>query len=287
MRTMRILSMAALTLVGTVMTSCSNDDSFDNQQPANNVVTVKTTVSLDDGASTRALTIDETNKKVEKYFKVGDQIKVIYSNGTPGVSDVANSLELVAGDISADGKTATFTVTLTNPEDGGSVEYVYPHQAYNFPLDTHQDGTKESLESKFDIARLTGTMTVSGGTVTLPNLALKNEMAILAIKLKNSNGSSDITNTIKQIIIYDYEGQPGSGSYSLKNSYSVGAPISSSNLFGDVIYVAIRPTDERTTPYIKVDAYISGQDNAAYTKTIGKKFVAGHFYNLGLKMTSN
>lgn len=273
--------MAALALVGAVITSCSNDDNFDNQQPADNVVTVKTTVSLDDGATTRALTIDETNDKVEKTFKKGDKIKVEYYNGNPSANDVVDSSELDDSDISADGKTATFTVTLTNPQDGGYLNYVYPYRAGITGWDT-QDGTWASLESKYDIASCASTMTVSGGTVTLPNLTLKNEMAILAIKLLNSNGTSVITKTISEIIIYDVEGNPSSSPYENKWSYNVTS--SSTSFSNDVIYVAIRPTyGVRTNPYIKVEAFISG--NLTYSKIIAEKtFKAGHFYNLGWRM---
>ena len=60
MKTMKnFLSMAALALMGAMMTSCSSDDNFDNpQQPENKskVVTLTTTVGLDGGATTRALT---------------------------------------------------------------------------------------------------------------------------------------------------------------------------------------------------------------------------------------
>ena len=58
--------MAALALVGAVMTSCSSDDNFIDtpQQPENksNVETMTTTVGFDEGAeargTTRALNID-------------------------------------------------------------------------------------------------------------------------------------------------------------------------------------------------------------------------------------
>ena len=79
MKTMKnFLSMAALALMGAMMTGCSSDDNFDNpQQPENKskVVTLTTTVGLDGGAITRALTADGT-----KTFAEGDQIAVIYTN---------------------------------------------------------------------------------------------------------------------------------------------------------------------------------------------------------------
>ena len=60
-KTMRFLSMAALAMVGLVMTGCSSEDDFaDIQQPENksNVVTLTTTVGFDEGVANRALTAD-------------------------------------------------------------------------------------------------------------------------------------------------------------------------------------------------------------------------------------
>ena len=91
----KFLSMAALALVGAVMTGCSSDDSLTNnaQEPAvkNNIVTLTTTVNLG-GDGTRALTIDG-NKGV-KTFGEGDKIAVIYKgtdNKTKKVESVRAS----------------------------------------------------------------------------------------------------------------------------------------------------------------------------------------------------
>jgi hypothetical protein len=120
----KFLSMAALALVGNVMTGCSSEDNpADEQQPAkpDNIVTVTTTVGLgDDYATTRALIIDYENRKVAKTFAVGDQVALVYENtNDETVKAVSNAL--AAEDISADGKTATMTFTLTNPQAGQTV----------------------------------------------------------------------------------------------------------------------------------------------------------------------
>ena len=84
-KTMKYLSMAALALVGAMMTGCSSDEDSmisNPQQPENkgNVVTVTTTVSLDGGeaaaqGTNRALTADG-----KKTFAAGDKIAIIYKN---------------------------------------------------------------------------------------------------------------------------------------------------------------------------------------------------------------
>ena len=115
MKTMKnFLSMAALALMGAMMTGCSSDDNFDNpQQPENksNVVTLTTTVGFDTSASTRALTSTGV-----KTFAVDDQIAVVYKKKTGGATAVAVSEKLTTTDIASGSKSATFTVTLDDPD---------------------------------------------------------------------------------------------------------------------------------------------------------------------------
>ena len=76
-KTMRFLSMAALALVGIMMTGCSSDDDFQQPETKGNVVTLTTTVSLDGGATTRALTSGGV-----KTFAVGETMAILYKNMT-------------------------------------------------------------------------------------------------------------------------------------------------------------------------------------------------------------
>lgn len=91
-KTFRFLSMAAVLVVGAIMTGCSSDDNIDNpQQPANNdnVVTLTATVSLDGGAGTRA--IDGTTGA--KTFESGKQIAVFYETCLHFAESRQNSTE--------------------------------------------------------------------------------------------------------------------------------------------------------------------------------------------------
>ena len=124
--------MAALALVGAVMTGCSSDeDGFTDtpQQPAatNYSVTKTLRVSLDgDEAGARGITRALTSGGV-KTFAAGDKLAVIYLN-EGGTMTKVETEELKAGNISGDGKTATFTVTFTKAPKtsghGGSLSYV-------------------------------------------------------------------------------------------------------------------------------------------------------------------
>lgn len=269
MKTMKnFLSMAALALVGAMMTGCSSDDNFDNpQQPVNknNVVTLTTTVSLDGGATTRALTIDG-NTGV-KTFAVGETMAIYYWKNKGNDHEKAVSAPLTAGDITNGGKSATFTFTLDNPYKDMSVSYVYPAAMANADftpnydaLYNNQDGTLATLASNFDFCTRSGAWV--GGN--LPSLTLENQLAILAVTLKNSDGSSDITGDITGMTLSD-----GTYTYNVSRSAAAGP-----------IYVAIRPTSSATI-------YVTATDGTnEYAKILAttKTYAAGNGYSVSWKM---
>lgn len=260
MKTMKnFLSMAALALMGAMMTGCSSDDNFDNpQQPENKskVVTLTTTVGLDGGATTRALT--ETGVKT---FAVDDQIAVIYTkNG--GTVTKAVSEKLISTDIASGSKSATFTVTLDDPDKTKQVTYIYPAaMAGSTDVDytklNSQDGTLESLQTKYDLCTKSGAWNAGN----LPSLALENKLAILAINLKNT---TDITSTINGMTVSD-----GTNTYTVSRSAAAGP-----------IYVAIQPTSSATI-------YVTATDGTnEYGKTLsGKTYAADNGYPVTWNMT--
>ena len=275
--------MAALALVGAVMTGCSSDEDFaDFQQPEKKgkVVTLTSTISLGDGAATRAL--DASNGK--KTFKSGDKIVVYYENASGEYYRVnGNGGEVDLTDISADGKTASFTVTMTDPKPNGKLRYVYPaylaedvatdddinddNETIDWDeIDYDQYCTLSDLEGYFDLAVFDGTLTAEG---ELPASAtLKNKLAILAIKFKD--GTTDVTEDIKALTITD-----GTNNYEVRVDDGSGEQ--------STIYVAIRPT---TSANITIEAWDNISDYemvnpAKYTKELtGKTYAAGNWYNV-------
>ena len=269
MKTMKkFLSMAALAMVGAMMTGCSSEDNvIDQAQTAtkNNVVTQTVTVGFDEQAATRALAIDYTNKKLTKTFAEGDQIAVIYENTSNEL--VKATVTIAAGDISTDGKSATFTVTMTNPKASGTLKYIYPAAMagatdVDYNKLNSQDGTLASLAANLDLAVYDGTLTAEKA---LPASAtLENKLAILALTIKdNATTPNDITSTITGMNII-----AGTNSYSITGKDA------------DVhIYAAIQATSGANISYFATD----GTKN--YTKAVtGKTYVANNIYNLGLKM---
>ena len=285
-KTMRFLSMAALALVGAVMTGCSNDDNIINesQQPAGNVVTLTTTVSLDDGAATRALGVDFDNKKATKTFAVGDQIAVDYED-TYGYKYKVESMALTDGDISADGKSATFTVTLTDPRPATKVRYIYPaamtgnyaltyteldndEYTIDFTRLAMQDGTLATLGRSLDLAVFDGYLT---SEAKLPATApMTNRLAILALTLKDDKGTpettddQDITSTITGLTVCD-----GTNNYNITRSAAAGP-----------IYLAVPPKSG-------ADITVTATDGSKlYKKSLtSKTYDASNFYNISWRMT--
>lgn len=254
----KLLSMVALALVGAMTVSCSSDDNIIDQaqQPVNknNVVTLTTTVNLGDNG-TRALT-----SKGVKTFAAGETMAIYYWKNKGNDHVKAVSAPLTEGDITNGGKSATFTFTLDNPYKDMSVSYVYPAAMANADftpnydaLYNNQNGTLATLASNFDFCTRSG----AWNGENLPSLTLENQLAILAITLKNSDGSSDITSSITGLTLSD-----GTNTYNVSRSAAAGP-----------IYVAIRPTSDATITVTATD----GTKN--YAKTLfGKTYAKGNGY---------
>lgn len=262
-KTMRFLSMAALALMGAMMTGCSSsDDSIADipQQPENTskkTVTLTTTVGLDAGATTRALTGEGV-----KTFAEGEQMAVVYNNGTSAVKAVSRALE--AGDITDEGKTASFTFDLETPNTSVDVTYIYPAAmansdgSINYAALATQDGTLTTLSSTLDLA--TGGGAWDEGK--LPGGTLQNQLAILACTIKKHAGE-DFTSSITGMRVSD-----GTNTYTVEREAADGP-----------IYVAIRPTDAATINVTATNA------TRTYYKTLAAKtYEASNGYPVSWKM---
>ena len=264
MKTIRFSSMAALVFVGAITIGCSSDDDNNTQSPqpvTPRVVTLTTTISLDASANTRAL--DGNGKKT---FAVGEQIAVVYTNtSSQRVKAVSKALE--GSDISNEGKDATITVTLTDPV-AGSVDYIYPAAmaksdgSINYSALSMQDGTLATLARDLDCAKGSGDMTLSGSEFTLPNVALKNQLAICEFTIKTS---TDITSSITGLTVSD-----GTNTYSVSRSAAAGP-----------IYVAMQPVaTDKTISLVANDA-----SNSYYKSVSGKELAANNMYPINVTMT--
>lgn len=245
--------MAALAFLGAMTAGCSSDDltAETPQLPdtAGGTVVTKVTVSLDEHASTRALT-----EAGVKTFATGDKIAVIYKN-TAGETVKAESAALNSFDILSS-NSAKFSVTLTNPQASTPVRYIYPAAMAVAPIATDaaiddastidytklatQDGTLTKLGSDFDLAVFDGTMTAQA---VLPAATLENPLTIGKFTIKNSGGT-DVTNTITKLTIADGTNTYNVNPATLSNIYVAMKPISNTQT------VVVQATDG-TTHYVK------------------------------------
>ena len=258
--------MAALAVMGAIMAGCASEDNIiaDPQQPAGPTgpLTLTTTVTLGDGANaTRALTADGV-----KTFKEGDQIAVKYIRNDYGISktDVSNALKTT--DISSDGKTATFTVTLTyTPKEGCNVTYVYPavlgeDGSRNIMIQSDQDGTLTTLASKFDYCEGSGTMGGTAPNFVLPTgVTLKNQLTLAKFTVRD--GTSDITSGVTQLMIDD-----GTRGYVVNRTAAAGP-----------IWVAMYPI--ASTQKIKVTA-VKGAAVYQSNDITGKTLAKNNYYDI-------
>ena len=237
-KTFRFLSMAALLVVGAIMTGCSNDDNIDNlQQPANNdnVVTLTATVSLDGGAQTRA--IDSSTGA--KTFESSNQIAVIYTNTSN------QTVKAVSTDFTptGDNTKATFTVSLTNPATNGAIRYIYPAtMAKDVATDAtitdddativysellrNQDGKLATIGSNYDLAVFDGSLS---GTDLPASASLTNPLAICALTLKDGSDAI-ITNSVTSLNVSDGTNTYHVSPSGLSTIYVAMKPVASSNI---------------------------------------------------------
>lgn len=122
MKATKIFMMAALALT---FAACSNDDNDFTQQPveqpANGEITITATLTTDNGASTRALSIDGSN--IASTWETTDQFAILYNNGTEDTKSVA-TVDKING--------TTVTITFTIPAslaNNTACTIVYPASA--------------------------------------------------------------------------------------------------------------------------------------------------------------
>ena len=259
----RILSIAALLFVGAMTLGCTRMEIPDqvgndgipvgNDETQCETVTMTTTIGLDSGSDTKALSAAGV-----KTFAPGDRIAVFYVGD--GVRR-ALSEPLSAGNISDEGKKASFTVTLTNPLADAPVRYIYPAEMsltkydYDEVIDdantidfgrlNSQEGSLTSLAGNLDLAVYDGYLSASK---ELPSsVTLHNRLCIGKFNIKNGSGTN-INDKLVRLTVSD-----GTNSYSVNRSASA-----------DPFYIAMLPVNNKTVSISATDGqdYYSKQVNS-------------------------
>lgn len=189
MKATKIFMMAALALT---FAACSNDDNDLAQQPAeqpdNNEITITATVSSDDGATTRALSIDGSN--IASTWEADDQFAILYNDGTSNVKRVATVSSI-------NGSTVTITFTIPSSlANNTACKIVYPASAAN-AANTGADVATALAAQDGTIGNCpevrVGTATIDKDNHILSNVKkLVAQNAIFKFTTKNANGSATI-----------------------------------------------------------------------------------------------
>lgn len=253
--------MAALVVMGAMITSCNKMEEAGSGHRVNPDGSITYTTTLHMGASTKTV-ISEGGAHT---FKVGDQIAVIYSNGTNTVKATSAALIGKDVDIFNDNRSARFTVTLTEPFAGSEITYVYPASmvktdgGISYDAFATQDGTLASLAANLDYCRASGSW---NGTGDLPTRTLVNQITIGKFTLES--GSTPITSSITGMTVSD-----GTNSYSITPS-SLSA-----------IWVAMTPITAGT---VTITANTSTVFYTNKNSISGKTLSAGNIYPVNVTM---
>lgn len=248
------------------------------EQPVQKTITLTTTINL--GGEE-----DEDSKALSplgvKTFANGDKIAVLYECTT------ANRVHAVESDdvssISADGKTARFSVTFpggeNQPKPNGKIRIVYPPEMAknityesNIPLDDDnstlslgtlnkdlpQGGTLSFVSSK-DLCTFDGYFVSVNDQPTFPSsITLTNRLAMCEFKV--FRGEENITSSITKMTLVN-----GSNTYTIERTAST-----------NPIYIAMLPVENGSFDIIVNESY--------YKQVSGKTLAAGKMYPINLRL---
>ena len=261
MKTTKFFFMAALALM---TAACSNDDNDLTQQPAKaEGIPFTATISLDQSATTRALT--ENGTTIEATWAVDDKVALIHN----GVKDEMTVSAVNAG-------VATITGTITgSPSGGDAVTIIYPSDAAdgttgNVKSDwlSTQDGTLKgtsgtSIEEKYDVRKGSGALNASGTSLD-GTVSLTNQNAIFKLTLKDIDGTNDVSAT--SVVISDQTG--------------VVTTVTPASGYENAMYVAL-PTTATTLKFL-----VTGSDSKKYFNMASNLSLGANYYQSTVKLAT-
>ena len=288
---MNIRTMAALLIASAAFTACSNEDgAVIGEQPAATQTPQVYTLTLQaanaTGAQHRALELDGT--KLVAKWAAGDQLKV---------RNIDSSYELLGGtltasNVSADGKTCTFSGTLTGTIAVGNQLALFYHATSGT-----QDGTLESAAAHDQAVADVTVASVEAGNITISESEASFNTTTAVLKLTLKDGSTNALNATSLTMTVDgvdiFTASPTAATYTANG--------------GGVLYFAVPPKDiaAENIAVVKSGGYPTealintwmtnlntydvtftatvGSDTYTATKT-GYKLAAGKYYATELTM---
>ena len=184
---MNIRTMAALLIASAAFTACSNEDgAVIGDQPAATQTPQVYTLTLQaanaTGAQHRALELDGT--KLVAKWAAGDELTVINVTSMASLGGT-----LTASNVSADGKTCTFSGTLTGTIEVGNQLALHYHATSGT-----QDGTLESAAASDQANAIVTVASFDEGNITISESEASFNTTTAVLKLTLKDGSAHALN---------------------------------------------------------------------------------------------
>jgi hypothetical protein len=287
-----IRTLAALLIASAAFTACSNEDSAiigeqPAQQQAPQVFTLTLQAGKTDGAGTRALALDGT--KLVAKWAAGDQLTVLNVTTPPPVPLGGT---LTASNVSADGKTCTFSGTLTGTIAANDKLDLFYHDT-----PSTQDGTLASAAANEQALATVQVASVDEGNITIKGGVASFTTSTAVLKLTLKDGSANALNATSLKISVDgtdfFEATPTAATYTTNGADGVlyfAVPDKGNAAVAIAVKKNGSPTPEQINTWVtNLDTYTVtftakvGDDTYTATKE-GYKLASGKYYATELTM---
>ena len=271
-----IKTLAALLMAGAAFTACSNEDDFIKEQPVSPTQKYTMTVNALKGsdATTRALSL--SGKTLSAKWAATDQVSV-FPEAWSSTTTLTPIGTLTAA-ASATGSTSLAgEVETTNLNTGDNVQMLFPRATWDYTgqkgVLLAEDDADNAIETKYDYALATPSITVSGTNEITANAAFESQQAIVKFNLQDAGGSAINAKSLK---IYANGGQLVQ-SRGMKKTYTPAGwePVSGENKY----YVYIETNWAIDISYTTVDGsdysefYLDGDYGTNGCQVVGGKYV--------------
>ena len=192
------IGLAALLLVAAcTVEPLDSSIPIDETVSQGNVVTLVATLEPKNSPDTRSIMTDNLDGTISTAWEVGDIIWVNYDDTGDNNISAKGSVTAIDGS----GK-ATITVDLVDPKDASTIVFGFPYDHWFEGKDPHtgQLGTLDDINLHHAAISGSGTLSVVGSEVTLPNsVSMNQDMCIWKFTFKD--GITDITSSITHLNI--------------------------------------------------------------------------------------
>lgn len=274
-----IKTLAALLMAGAAFTACSNEDDFIKEQPVNPTQKYTMTVNATKGhGTTRALSLSD--KTLSAKWAATDEVSV-FPEAWSSTTTLTPIGTLTAA-ASATGSTSLAgEVETTNLNTGDNVQMLFPRATWDYTgqkgVLLAKDDAVNAIETKYDYALATPSITVSGTNEITANAAFESQQAIVKFNLQDAGGSAINATSLK---IYANGGQLVQ-SRGMKKTYTPAGwePVSGENKY--YVYIETNWAIDISHPSVEGsdgEFYLDGDYGTYGCQVVGGKYVYRFVY---------